>query len=117
MDDSTCVSLREDLKESHDFSEVSDADLSKLISHLKEYVKHIAAQQKYDESRIMHALLQECIEKRRERIYGKDRILVDRETIESRRRDQEEAYVSFWCSIRIPEIVNNSNTQMETRIG
>lgn len=61
LDDEELISLREDTKNSHNFDNIEPEKLTYLNTHIKEYVKYLSANGKYDEIVIYRSQLEALI--------------------------------------------------------
>jgi hypothetical protein len=85
-------SLRERLSDSPDFSDLTDDELILVITHLKEYVKCVAAGCDYNEARRSQALYDAAMNARYHRVHDRVKSESPRTRLAATQREQEEIW-------------------------
>jgi hypothetical protein len=87
-------SLRERLYSSPtpDFTDLTDDELSLLISHLKEYIKMVASNSDYDEARRSRALYDSAMDYRNHRVSDRTKSNSPRTRLAETQKEQEEIW-------------------------
>ena len=62
LDDEEMISLRSDLSQSHDFSDIDDSTLEYFYQYIKEYIKYTASKEDYEEAKQAKQLSEETLQ-------------------------------------------------------
>ena len=87
LDDADCISLREQLMDNSDLSEIETERLEKLLLHLREYSVDCAAKRQYDDAQLANSMM-DYINK--DIALRGNQIIVDRSLEDSYERESEE---------------------------
>ena len=95
LDDEEMQSLRQELSETHDFSEIENEKLEVFVHYIKQYSKKNASEGNYDEAKKSKVLYDEAINALYHKRIDTTKSEEARKTYEKMKTEKEEKYVAF----------------------
>ena len=98
LDDEEMISLKDELMQSHDFSQLYSTKLNQFFSYIKEYTKYTASQADYEEAKKAKNLKDETSAAIYIKKNDKERSDEEKQELEKMKAQQEEKYAYFFMN-------------------
>lgn len=96
LDDEEMISLKNELMESHDFSQIEPSKLDRFFQYIKEYTKYTASQADYEEAKKAKNLKDETASAIYKKKNDKEKSDEEKQELEKMKIKQEEKYALFF---------------------
>lgn len=98
LDDEEMISLKDELMQSHDFSQLDSTKLNQFFRYIKEYTKYTASQADYEEAKKAKNLKDETSAAIYIKKNDKERSDEEKQELEKMKAQQEEKYAYFFMN-------------------
>ena len=98
LDDEEMISLKDELMQSHDFSQLYSTKLNQFFRYIKEYTKYTASQADYEEAKKAKNLKDETSAAIYIKKNDKERSDEEKQELEKMKAQQEEKYAYFFMN-------------------